>query len=320
MAPAATPNEAANTMGLLDVDASGRVLMAVATTRREMIVRAPGMDGDSNLSWLDWSTPWIIAADGRNVLFEEGNLVTSDGYSIFMRGTDGSAPLLLGHGTTMALSPDGHWIAMVKRALSDEQELLLVPTGPGEPVTLDVGDLRVLPRDGVWIAGSSPDDRGALLFVGRAPDASVRLYHLPLTDGGTPRAVTPASFVMAVLGRAVSIDREWVVVRPAEGPAVQFPIAGGDPLPVPGIEPSDLPLRFDGDGRHLFVQASSAVPAPIVRIDLETGERTLWRELSPIDPAGVFVVDKVQVSADGAAHVYSNRRIISWLVLVEGLL
>jgi hypothetical protein len=79
------------------------------------------------------------------------------------------------------------------------------------------------------------------------------------------------------------------------------------------------PSEETARARHLFVEASSAVPAPIVRIDLVTGERMLWRELAPIDPAGVFVVDKVQLSADGAAHVYSNRRVISWLVLAEGL-
>ena len=34
-------------------------------------------------------------------------------------------------------------------------------------------------------------------------------------------------------------------------------------------------------------------------------------------PAGVATVDRVQVSADGSAYVYSNRRVISQLVLAE---
>ena len=46
---------------------------------------------------------------------------------------------------------------------------------------------------------------------------------------------------------------------------------------------------------------------------------SLWRELSPLDPAGVSAVDKVAISADGSAHMYSNKRIISRLVLTEGL-
>ena len=31
------------------------------------------------------------------------------------------------------------------------------------------------------------------------------------------------------------------------------------------------------------------------------------------------MVDRVKISADGAAHVYSNRRVISWLTIIDGL-
>ena len=145
------------------------------------------------------------------------------------------------------------------------------------------------------------------------------MYHLPLMDGSAARAITPPDLSLAPLGHTASIDGQRVIVKPAGGPAVEFDIDGDGPRPVAGIEPDDLPLRFDLDGVHLYVQASSAVPAPIVRINTETGERALWRELSPIDPAGVFVVDFVSLSADGAAHAYSTRRVISRLSLMEGL-
>lgn len=78
-------------------------------------------------------------------------------------------------------------------------------------------------------------------------------------------------------------------------------------------------LGLDRDGVHLYVQTSSTVPVNIVRIDTLTGERTFWRELTPIDQAGVFITDYVRFSANGAAHTYSNRRVISGLVLMEGL-
>ena len=81
----------ASAMRLMDVDSTGRVLVAVASVRREMIVRAPTAAADVDLSWLDWSTPWILSDDGLNVVFEEGNDVNNDGYGVFMRGTDGSA-------------------------------------------------------------------------------------------------------------------------------------------------------------------------------------------------------------------------------------
>jgi hypothetical protein len=96
-------------------------------------------------------------------------------------------------------------------------------------------------------------------------------------------------------------------------------IDGDGPRPVPGLLPTDLPLQFDRDGRHVYVQAGQNMPSPIYRVDTVTGERTLWRELAPRNAAGVFAVDRVRISADGTAYVYSIRRAVSSLVLITGL-
>jgi hypothetical protein len=83
--------------------------------------------------------------------------------------------------------------------------------------------------------------------------------------------------------------------------------------------PTDLPLRLDEDGRHVYVQGQLTIPSPIDRVDTRTGERELWLKLSPPDPAGVFTVDRVRLSADGTAYCYSIRRSIAGLVSVDGL-
>ena len=119
-------------------------------------------------------------------------------------------------------------------------------------------------------------------------------------------------------------DGRRLIVSPSHGPAVEFDLTAdgathGAPQPGPGLEPSDLPLRFDLDGRHLYVQSEFEVPARIVRIDTRTGKRTPWRELRGLDPAGVFVIDRLHVSNDGSAHVYSTRRVLSVLSAVAGL-
>jgi hypothetical protein len=282
-------------------------------------VRAPDSDTDADLSWLTWSTPEILSSDGRIVLFEEGNDRSPEGYAIYMRDTEGSPPLLLGYGTALALSPDNSRIAVLQRQFADDSELVLVPTGPGEPSPVDVGELQVQPHTGAWLAGTAEGEPAALVLAGREGDGALQLYHLPLIDGAVPRAITPQDFVMQAQGHVVSADGRRVIVNLFEGPAVEFDIEGNGPFPLNGVEPSDLPLGLDRDGKHLFVQASFAVPSPIVRVNLETGKRTLWRELSPLDPSGVFVVDRVKISADGAAHVYSNRRVISWLTIIDGL-
>ena len=88
---------------------------------------------------------------------------------------------------------------------------------------------------------------------------------------------------------------------------------------MPGVLASDLPLRFDANGRDLYVQAQRTIPSPIYRVDSQTGERELWAELSPPDPAGVFTVDRLRISEDGRAYCYSVRRSISRLVVIDGL-
>ncbi len=50
-----------------------------------------------------------------------------------------------------------------------------------------------------------------------------------------------------------------------------------------------------------------------------TGERALWKEVSPPDPAGVFGVDPIRLTPDGKSSVYSYRRVLMDLYLMEGL-
>jgi hypothetical protein len=315
-------------MALFDINATGQMLVGPMVMKRDMIVLAPGAEAEIDFSWLDWSTPWMISADGSQVLFEEGNDVSRpDGYAVYLRGTDGSPPLRLGYGAGLALSPDGRWVAMLRGLFVGEQELALVPTGPGATVFLDLGTLEATHGGGMWVGGGPKDEKpGLLLLLGRQreTESALGIYRLPVAPGHTPEPVTPRGLALAPRGHVVSDDGRRLVVSPSEGPAVEFTLTAdgttdGAPRPVPGLEPSDLPLRFDRDGRHLYVQSEFEVPARIVRIDTRTGERTPWRELRPLDPAGVFVVDRLHVSSDGSAYVYSTRRVLSVLSSVEGL-
>jgi len=305
---------------LLDVNASNDLLIGATMIRREMFGRGAENDQDINLSWLDWSTPRDLVRDGSGVVFEEGNQVEEDGYAMYLGGLDGSAPVPLGYGTSLTVSPNGRWVVIVKRPFSAEPELVLMPTGPGESRRLPLGDLRIRQWGASWVPGSeSSFDQGAIVFVARAPDAPSRLYHLSLTGDSAPVPITPEDFPLAPRGTAVSPDGSLVLALSADGVVMQFPIEGGDPIPAPLVRPGELALGFDDDGRHLFVQTTSTVPARIVRVNLDSGQRTAWRELSPADPTGVFTVDYVQISGDGEAYVYSCRRMVSRLMLIEGL-
>jgi Fe-S oxidoreductase len=61
------------------------------------------------------------------------------------------------------------------------------------------------------------------------------------------------------------------------------------------------------------------LPARIIRIDLETGRRELWKELMPLDPAGVERISNVVVAPEVHVYAYAFARVLSDLFVVEGL-
>jgi hypothetical protein len=320
--PGGTPERiygSSSVLRLLDIDADGRLLVSPALIRREQIVKGPDSQTEADLSWLDWSTPSVLSQDGRRVLFEEGNEFGPGGYGLYMRDTDGSPPLHLGYGSALALSPSGDQVAVIERQFRDDAGLVLLPTGLGKPVNIELGGLRVLRSGAAWLEGSGNDDPDTLILSGRIDDGVPRIYRLPLSGGGPAEPITPQDLPLAPQGHIVSLDGLRLIVNPADGPVVEFSMDGSGTRPVPGIEADDLPLSFHRDGRHIFVQAARAAPAPIFMIDTVSGERTMWQELSPRDRAGVSAVDRVLFSTDGDAYAYSIRRMISGLSILDGL-
>jgi serine/threonine protein kinase len=307
-----------NVTKILDVSATGQLLAASASIRREIFAKAPGATTETNLSWLDWSTPTILGEDGKLLLFEEGNEFGPGGYAVYLRQTDGAAPLFLGYGSGLALSPDQKMVAIIKRKFQPDAEIVLTPIGLGEPVTLPLGDLRVR-GEGAWVAGAGPEDPDDLVILCRKNEGPPQLFAIPLDSEKAPRAVTPVDLPLSSGGHIVSGDGKRVIVKTVEGAPVAFSMDGQGPVTVPGLEADDLPLGFDRDGTHCFVLGMGSIPAPIFLVNLETGERTLWRELVPTDRVGVNSLDRVRISAEGDAHVYSVRRTLSQLVVIEGL-
>jgi hypothetical protein len=98
-----------------------------------------------------------------------------------------------------------------------------------------------------------------------------------------------------------------------------YPLEGGDPEYVPGLVAEDRPIRFSPDGRALYAYRRGELPARVIRLDLETGEKTTSHELMPADPAGVVEVVSVVLTPDVTSYAFSYHRILSDLFLVEGL-
>jgi hypothetical protein len=136
-------------------------------------------------------------------------------------------------------------------------------------------------------------------------------------DGGDVRPITPEG---AGAAWAVAPDGTRVAASDADRRLLLYSVDGGDPRPIPGAQPGDVPVRFTPDGRALYVLVRGDGPrAEIHRVDLTTGERQLWKEVAPADPIGVYGVPRVFLSADGQSYVYSYVRMLDELYLVDGL-
>ncbi len=301
----------AGSLTVHDLRADGRVLLGHNQVRREMAARLPGWPEDRDLSWLDYCFPSDLLDDGSALVFAENGEGGGAGYSVWLRRTDLSPAVRLSEGAAMALAPDGRHALANLRYTSDTPQLLLVPTGTGQP--------RELPRGGVntQAAAFFPDGQRVLLTAA-APGQPTRLYVQDLA-GGLPRPVAPEGTRFPLSARPVSPDGRRAFARDGDGALRLFPLEGGAPEPLPGVEREEEPLRFSPDGLFVYAYRPGQVPARVTRVELATGRRELWLEIHPADRAGVPAITPVQLTADGRGYVYGYRRVLSDLYVVSGL-
>ena len=168
-------------------------------------------------------------------------------------------------------------------------------------------------KDIRW-AGWFPDGRRLLIVAnpaGRLPRMWVQ--DLP---AGKPRAVTPEG----ATGKdpVISPDGRFVVAFPSGAMrALRYPVDGGEPKPITGLEDNEYPVQWTDDGA-LYVR-QGGIPAKISRIDVDSGQRTPWKEIAPADPAGIWSMMRVMITRDGKSYAYGFSRSLSELYLVEGL-
>jgi Tol biopolymer transport system component/predicted Ser/Thr protein kinase len=290
--------------GIADIARDGRVLCMLNSSRREMVGLAPGEKTERNLTWLNWSFPNDISSDGATVLFNEQNL---EPMGLYLRKLDGSPAVRLGEGNAIGFSPDGRWALSIKELANGQFTLL--PTGAGEP--------KVLSKTGIAISSAIyfPDGK-RILISGNEPGHGSRLFVQDIA-GGNPRAISPegVNFIFPTL----SPDGKSVLATGPDRRLAIYPIEPGEPRALPGFEPDDVPMRWTADGRSVFVYRPSALPLRVETVDVQTGRRTLWKELRPADPSGVEQVGPILIAPDDASYVYSYRRSLDDLYLATGL-
>jgi eukaryotic-like serine/threonine-protein kinase len=259
---------------LMDVGTQGRVLLRLDQSRNGMVFHGRD-DVERNLGWLDQPGFPLLAADAQSIVFSETGEGGGTGHSTFLRRTDGSPPVRLGTGIAYASSPDGKWVAVNRGGRS-----YLVPTGAGAE--------RELPG-GSGLAGGFPD--GTLLLArgqsvcarwnastGEQTDLVSECEEPHLSDDGT-----------RLLFRGG--DRHWRYMT----------IGNRTVRDAAGMGDDELFIRWGTRGAGIFTRQRE-FDGWIWRVDLDTGVRQQWKQLTLAPSARIF---QLSLAPEGDAWAYT---------------
>jgi serine/threonine protein kinase/Tol biopolymer transport system component len=292
-----------------DIFRDGRALLTNDAFYGGILGVGPGASKERDLSWRNFSFAVDLSADGRTVLISAQGEGAGASYGVYLRDTDGSPAVRLGDGTPFALSPDKKW-ALTLLPMEPSQ-LVLLPTSAGEPRRLHRGTLESYGDFGCW----SLDGR-RILFHGRERGHETRLY--VQTIDGEPRAISPEGITPSAIGHDLSSDGRFAFARDAAGQAWLYPVDGGAPKALPGVQTGEDPVGWSTDGKAVYVMATSALPSIVYRVELDSARRTVWKDLTFADSAGINYAG-AHLVMDGKAYTLSFNRDLSELYVVNGL-
>jgi Tol biopolymer transport system component len=298
--------QSAGGLTLLDVAPDGRWIASRDDHWRESPVLAPGQERERNLAWLDLSRAAALTPDGKTLLFTEESGSMGVNYATCLRQTDGSPVVRLGEGTAFDITRDGKSVLSV--VPTDPAELVIYPTGAGQPRKIERGGLVSYETAALFPDGQK------VLACGHEAGRGVRCYVQDI-EGGKPRPITPEGTTDGL----VSPDGRQILVRESSGGLKLYPVDGGSPRAVPGATHGDAVVRWMPDGGSvLVVTLWKDVPLRVEKLDVVTGRREPYKTLGPADLTGAVQISSVVLSDDGKSYAYSVGRMASHLFLVQG--
>jgi hypothetical protein len=286
-----------------DLAANGRLLLTKGSLRYDLRGQVPGEATEREFPWLDGSLFPGLSHDGRRLVFEDVSQSAGADYQVALRDIATGSVARLGPGTSLGLSPDSAWAAA---QIPSTLQMVLYPTGVGEPVRLDSGPIDLTRIAVEWFSNSR-----RLMYCGRGRGAPARCYAQDVT-GGPPAVVTPDDVTSAVLA---GDDRTLLMQR---GDQFQVMTIGGTPIDAKGFAAADRLLTWNSEGRAVVVADNSTMPAGIDLVDPWSGSRRRLRVLAPPDRTGVVRIDHVHWLPDGRGYVYSYQREEGQLFIVSG--
>lgn len=297
---------------VFDIAPNGKTLLSNNEIRYEIYASINGSP-QQHLSWMDISFQPSLSLDGKHILFSNGSDQGSQYYLVTMRNTEiGSALTNLGEGTAFNFSPDGAWAWVL--VLKAPPEVRILPTGPGEMRKPESANIETYVSMG-WL----PDSRH-YIFAGNEPGHGGRVY-LQDMMGGKAEPITPEGFSLPDDSYNIPISpdgKRFVVFEQSARLWRICAVSGGACVALTGAEERDLPLAWSADNHSIFV-GQTEPKSVIFKIDLATGRRQIWKEVTIPDPVGAKQVLAGSITPDGMSYASSLTRRLDTLYVANGL-
>jgi serine/threonine protein kinase/Tol biopolymer transport system component len=299
-----------DSLRLQAVDSSGRVLLTSGDRRSDLAGRLAGDQEERSFSTYGDEDICGISADASMLAATQTAQGSGANYQVYFRTVDGSAAVQVGEGNCEGLSPDGKWI--LATLPSESQTLMLMyPTGPGNVKRIKLGDVQFSAARGSRLAGWTANGK-TVCFLGRSPGRPLLAYVLDLPDG-RPHPVTSDETVSALL----SPDGRSLVGIGLDGRITLYTLPSGTSRPLNGFSADDFPIQWDASATGIFVW-NRRIPAIIHHVDIQSGSRELWKQITPVEREGVLY-GRIFLTPDGNHYIYRYRRVLNRLYLTEGL-
>jgi eukaryotic-like serine/threonine-protein kinase len=293
---------------ILDIAPSGRALVSTEEARGSMALVEHGSNSEErDLSWLSYSWGPRISQDGSEILFTDLSEQSGNNYSVYVRKSDGSpAVRLAGGGYGADISSDGKWALVV---LPDDPvaRVQVVPVGAGQARVLHWDGLQ--PRWAQWF----PDGQRILLMA--SPSGQPEAIYITDVNGSTPKQLSPGN---SPWGSIAPDGNSFFIFQ--NGAWVVRSVSDGSSKPMPGIQVGEGPIKWASDAKHVFVQATSATGLTIYKVDVESGQRELWRVVTPKDQVGLRPMNiPTAITPDGRWMVFTYRTQLGQLYQSDNL-
>jgi len=299
---------------LQDIAEDGQVLITSDAVNYRVGVGDSKSGRLQDLSAFEYTVLSNISNDGSMILVNSFDIAGDTNYRLYVQGTNGSPPVLVGHGAGGNFSPDGKWVAAVDPG--HPENLSVIPTGVGEART-------VHSPEGTHYIGVSllPDNKHVLITTAgseQTPQSAVQDIEVGSVHPVGPKDRYIAAFVITLFP-GPSPDGKSCIQTDGQGHYWLQLLEGGSARELSGIAPGEKIINWHGDSDNVFLAHPDGINVQIYNLNLTTGKRQLWTTFSPQDKTALAGHSLVYITPDGAHFGYQAQRVYSTVFLAKGL-